>query len=332
MKMTVIASETKQSRENGCHCERSEAIPFKIMKTKKPAILIFGKNGQIGWELCRTMAPLGTIVGMDYPEIDLAEPDSICSAVRSVKPDIIVNAAAYTAVDKAESEPELAMAVNGTAPGIIAEEAGRIGAVLIHYSTDYVYNGEKRIPYVETDAANPLNVYGKTKLAGDLAVQSAGVTHLIFRTSWVYGRHGNNFLMTMLNLAREREEIKVVDDQIGAPTWSREIAEAAAQIVSRGIKDLKSFFAGHGGIYHMSAGGCGSWFDFAKGIFECDPNRRGHKLRRLLPISTKEFNSAAVRPAYSVLNNEKFFNTFGFRLADWQRQLQMCFTTLISNL
>lgn len=288
-------------------------------------ILILGKNGQIGWELCRTTPTLGNIVAMDYPEIDLANPDSIRSAVRSVKPSIIINAAAYTAVDKAESEPDLAMSINGKAPGIIAEEAKRIGAVLVHYSTDYVYDGEKRTPYVETDAPNPLNVYGKTKLAGDLAIQAAGMPHLILRTSWVYGWRGNNFLLTMLRLAREREELKVVDDQIGAPTWSVEIAKATSQIVSQGIRN-------HIGIYHMTACGYGSWFEFAKGIFECDPNRDEQKLRRLLPVSTKEFGSAAVRPAYSVLNNDKLFSAFGIRLPDWQRQLHLCFTTLIPDL
>lgn len=293
------------------------------MSKDKPTILIFGKNGQIGWELCRTMATLGRIVAVDYPEVDLANPDSIRSAIRSVKPNIIVNAAAYTAVDKAESERELAMAVNGAAPGIIAEEVKRIGAMLVHYSTDYVYDGEKRTPYVETDATNPLNVYGKTKLAGDLAINAAGVPHLILRTSWVYGWRGNNFLLTMLRLAREKEELKVVDDQVGAPTWSREIAEATAQIFSQGIGDLNGFIAGHGGVYHMTAGGHGSWYEFAKGIFECDPDRHEHKLHRLLPISTREFNSNVVRPGYSILNNEKLFGEFGLRLADWRRPLNL---------
>ena len=184
-------------------------------------ILLTGKNGQVGWELQRTLAPLGEVVAVDRQALDLANPDAIRALIREVKPALIVNPAAYTAVDKAESEPELAMAVNGIAPGIMAEEAKRLGAAMIHYSTDYVFDGTQTSPYTEKDRPNPGNVYGKTKLAGEQAIQAVGVPHLILRTSWVYGSRGRNFLLTILRLAQERDELKIVDDQIGAPTSSR---------------------------------------------------------------------------------------------------------------
>ena len=196
-------------------------------------ILLTGKNGQVGWELQRTLTTLGDVVAIDRKGMDLANPDSIRNTIRAVRPDLIVNAAAYTAVDKAESEPELAMAINGIAPGIMAEEAGRLGAAMVHYSTDYVFDGTKTTPYTEGDILNPINVYGKTKLAGEQAVQAAGIPHLIFRTSWVYGLRGRNFLLTILRLAKEWDELKIVDDQIGAPTWSRMVAEATATILAQ---------------------------------------------------------------------------------------------------
>jgi dTDP-4-dehydrorhamnose reductase len=188
-------------------------------------ILLTGKNGQVGWELQRTLATLGEVVTLDRQDLDLADPDSIRRVVREHKPNLIVNAAAYTAVDKAEEESDLAMVINGTAPGILAEEAKRLSAAIIHYSTDYVFDGSKNTPYTEEDAPNPLNVYGRTKLAGERAIQAVGAPYLILRTSWVYGMRGKNFLLTILRLARERNEIKVVNDQIGAPTWSRIIAQ-----------------------------------------------------------------------------------------------------------
>ena len=224
-----------------------------------PRILLTGKNGQVGWELQRTLAPLGEVVVLDRRQLDLSDPDQIRERVREISPDLIVNAAAYTAVDRAEAEPEPAMAVNGTAPGLLAEEAKRIGAAIIHYSTDYVFDGAKTTPYTEEDAPNPLNVYGRTKLAGEQAVQAAGVPHLILRTSWVYGMRGKNFLLTILRLAREREELKIVDDQIGAPTWSRTIAEATAQILTSGAWPV----SGASGIYHLTASGSTSWYGFA---------------------------------------------------------------------
>ena len=203
------------------------------MSIVRRKILLTGKNGQVGWELERSLQPLGQVIAFDRSGLDLASPDSIRAVIREVKPELIVNPAAYTAVDKAESEPDLAMAVNGVAPGIIAEEAKRLGAALIHYSTDYVFDGTKAEPYTEDDVPKPINVYGKTKLAGEQAVQAIGVPHLIFRTSWVYGMRGKNFLLTILRMAKEKDELRIVDDQFGAPTWSRMIAETTAQVLAQ---------------------------------------------------------------------------------------------------
>jgi dTDP-4-dehydrorhamnose reductase len=288
-----------------------------------PRILLIGKNGQVGFELHRALSTIGDIVAMDFPEIDLADADSICRAVRESTPRIIVNAAAYTAVEKAESEPEIAKSVNGIAPGILAEEAQKLGAVLIHYSTDSVYNGEKRTPYVESDATAPLSVYGRTKLMGDEAVAAVGGPHLIFRTSWVFGWRGHNFLLTMLRLSREREQLRVVDDQHGAPTWSRLVAEATAQIISQ-IKPAPWELTGDvSGVYHMTCGGETTWYQFAKAILEADPLRSEQKCKTLVPIPTSEYPTAVVRPARSVLDGTRLRTTFGLRLPDWQFPLTL---------
>lgn len=288
-----------------------------------PKILVIGKNGQVGWELCRTVATLGSMVAMDLPEIDLASPDSIRSTVRAVNPTIVINAAAYTAVDKAESEPDRAMTINGVAPGVLAEEAKRIGAALIHYSTDYVYDGTKHEPYVETDPTAPPNVYGRTKLAGDRAIEAVGVPHLILRTSWIYGWRGQNFLLTMLRLARERGELKVVDDQYGAPTWARYIAEGTAQIVAQGRGDPVGFIDSVSGVYHLTCSGGTTWFGFMKAILEADPRRHEHMVKKMVPIATAEYPTPACRPAWSVLSSVRSREVFGIQLPDWRQPLQL---------
>jgi dTDP-4-dehydrorhamnose reductase len=287
-------------------------------------ILLTGSTGQVGWELQRTLATLGEVVvagrsGMSI-HLDLAQPDSIRSAIQTVRPTLIVNPAAYTAVDQAETEPDLAMTINGIAPGIMAEAAHQVGAALIHYSTDYVFNGNQGQPYRETDQTDPQNVYGKTKLAGELAIQASGVPHLIFRTSWVYGRRGKNFLLTMLKLAQTREELSIVDDQIGAPTWSRMIAEATAQVVSQGQPHLSDWIQTRQGIYHLTATAQTSWYGFAQAIFAHTPTAP-RQLQRLLPIPTSQYPTPAQRPAYSCLDTSKFCRTFGLRLPDWESSL-----------
>lgn len=280
-------------------------------------ILLTGKNGQVGWELQRALAPLGEVVAVDRQVLDLSSPDSIRAVIREVKPQLIVNPAAYTAVDKAESEPELAHAVNAVAPGVMAEEAKRLGAALLHYSTDYVFDGGKEGAYMEEDRTNPRNVYGKTKLAGEEAVQGSGAAHLILRTSWVYGARGKNFLLTMLRLAREREELKVVSDQIGAPTWSRMIAEVSAQILAQRIGHWPEL----AGLYHLTAGGSTSWHGFASKIVELGdvPAKP-----RIVPIPTSEYPLPAPRPKNSVLSNHKLAEDFGLAMPEWGQCLQLC--------
>lgn len=297
-------------------------------------MLLVGKNGQVGWELQRTLATLGEVVAVDRQGMDLANPDSIRAVIRDTRPDLIVNAAAYTAVDKAESEPDLAMAINGIAPGIMAEEAKRLGAAMIHYSTDYVFDGSKTSPYTEEDTPNPLSVYGKTKLAGERAILAAGIPHLIFRTSWVYGLRGRNFLLTILRLAKERDELKIVADQIGAPTWSRMIAEATAQILAQSILPLAphpSLLTQYGGVYNLTAAGRTSWYGFAKAILDSMSTQGAppsslipHPSPNLIPIATPEYPLPAPRPLYSMLSSDKLNRSFGVALPAWDASLTLC--------
>lgn len=283
-----------------------------------PRIMLIGKNGQVGWELQRTLATLGRVVAFDRRQLDLSSPEQILERVREIKPNLIVNAAAYTAVDKAEEEPEIAMAINGIAPGILAEEAKNLNAAIVHYSTDYVFDGTKATPYTEQDETNPLNVYGKTKLEGEQAIQAVGAPHLILRTSWVYGFRGRNFLLTILRLAREREELRIVNDQTGSPTWSRMIAEATAQILAQG----DSILTEKQGIYNLSAGGQTSWYGFTK-IILTHNTETSLRVKKLTPIPTSEYPTPARRPAYSVLSNEKLKKVFGLTMPDWDRALQL---------
>jgi dTDP-4-dehydrorhamnose reductase len=269
-------------------------------------ILLTGRNGQVGWELQKTLAPLGELTALGRAELDLRDAARIGEAVRAANPDVIVNAAAYTAVDKAESEGDLAFAVNAVAPGILAEEAKRSAALLVHYSTDYVFDGSKPTPYVEDDAPNPLNVYGASKLAGERAIAASGCRHLILRTSWVYGPRGSNFLLTILRVARERPELRVVDDQIGAPTSSRAIAHATAQVLRPGAH----------GTYHLSAAGQVSWCGFARAILA-----RAGVATPVVPIRSEDYPTAAKRPRNSRLDCSRLRETFGVALAPWEAGL-----------
>lgn len=280
-------------------------------------ILLIGKNGQIGWELQRCLAPLGIVVAAGQETCDLTHPERIAAFVRQVKPDMLINAAAYTAVDKAEEDQAAAEAINALAPGILGQEARRLGIPLIHYSTDYVFDGIASTPYREEDPPNPLNVYGKTKRAGELAVMSSGCEFLILRTSWVYGWRGQNFLLSMLRLAAEKEELRVVNDQIGVPNWSRGIAAATAHLAA-------AWQPGQGGIFHLSCQGAASWYDFASAIFEMAPLP---KKPRLVPVSTGEFMRPACRPAYSALNSDKLAHVFALRLPFWKEMLSLAMQT-----
>jgi dTDP-4-dehydrorhamnose reductase len=282
-----------------------------------PVILLIGKIGQVAWELRRTLAPLGGLVAVDYPEIDLTDGGSIRKWVRDTSPALVINAAAYTAVDKAETEPERCQQINGVAPGILAEEAKKLGAVLVHYSTDYIFDGTKQTPYVEDDPPNPLGAYGRSKLAGDQAVVQADCRHLIFRLCWVYGARGQNFMLTMMRLAREREKLRVVRDQFGCPTWSRMIAETTALALKQvlGAPEPERFQ----GVYHLAASGQTTWHGFAEAIIGLMPEK---KCTQVEGITTAEYPTPARRPAYSVLSCEKLRRTFELQLPDWKESLK----------
>ncbi len=294
-------------------------------------ILLLGKTGQIGWELERTLAPLAPVVSLSRRELDLTDTDAIRRQVRETAPGLIVNAAAYTTVDKAEEEPVLAMAVNGTAPGVLAEEAKRLGVPLVHYSTHFVFDGRagpgpSPRPYAESDTPAPINEYGRTKLAGEQAIQAVAPAHLILRTSWIYGNRGRNFLRTIRRLAAEKEELEVVDDQIGSPTWARGVAEATAQILATGRSPAAGPGAGlaeAGGLYHLSAAGSTSWCGFAAAIVEWG-TVSGRAAPRVVPIPTSAYPTRAARPAYVVIDNSAIMKAFGIALPDWKSQLRLC--------
>ena len=293
-------------------------------------ILLIGREGQIGWELRRTLACLGEVIALDRHTaplaIDLADPQTLRAAVAELKPGLIVNAAAYTAVDLAEQDESIAFQVNAVAPGVLAEAALALDAGLIHYSTDYVFPGDGREPYRESDATGPQGVYGRSKLQGEQAIAQVGCAHLIFRTAWVYGNRGQNFLLTMLRLMREREVVRVVDDQRGSPTWSRMIAETTALAVARACDGDRFVPADRAGIYHMTCGGEATWFEFAQAI-RAEGVSRGRlpaDCARLEPIPSSQYPVPAKRPAYSVLSNERLHSTFGVRLPHWQSALDLC--------
>ena len=281
-------------------------------------ILLTGASGQVGYELRRTLQGLGEVIAPTRAELDLSDLERVREAVRTIKPQLIVNPAAYTAVDRAETEPELAFRINAEAPAVLAREARALGAALVHYSTDYVFDGTKDAPYVEDDTPAPLNVYGRSKLAGEQAIAAAGIPHLILRTSWVYGLRGKNFLLTMLKLARERGQVRVVADQFGAPTWSRTVAEISAQMLAQAVSSGPAWWNEYTGTWHLASGGQTSWHGFATAIMEaagidCD----------VQPISTSEYPTAAQRPLNSVLCCDKLAAFFP-GIPDWREGLRLC--------
>ncbi len=288
-------------------------------------ILLFGKNGQVGWELNRSLQPLGEVIALARDEADFSNPESLREIVRKIKPDVIVNAVAYTAVDKAEAEEKLAATINSVAPGVLAEEALSINALLIHYSTDYVFDGTKQGPYLETDATNPINAYGRTKLAGEVAIHATGCDHLILRTSWVYASRGHNFLLTILRLARERQELSIVADQVGAPTSARLVAEATLLCVHQSLREK------HAGVfcsdlYHLTASNSTSWHGFAEEIVELLNKRLNEKLKakNIKEILTADYPTPARRPVNSQLMLVKFENVYGAAMPDWKKTLEQC--------
>jgi dTDP-4-dehydrorhamnose reductase len=279
-----------------------------------PTILVTGANGQLGFELARLLAPCGAIVATDRATLDLADADAIVAVVRAAKPALVVNGAAYTAVDQAEREPEVARAINARAPGILADEAKKLGALLIHYSTDYVFDGAASAPYDEDAPTAPRNVYGESKLEGERAIAAIGCRALVFRTSWVYGLRGRNFLLTIRRLAAERDELRIVADQTGVPNWCRALACATRRVVDRGIGVASE----RAGLYHMSSTGSATWYEFARAIV-------GDRAKpRVTPITTADYPTPARRPAYAVLATAKFERAFGFALPSWRDALDEC--------
>lgn len=291
-------------------------------------LLLLGKNGQLGWELHRTLQTLGEVIALDYPEVNMADAYSIRDTVRRYKPEVIYNATAYTDVDKAESEPELAEAINGTGPGVLAEEARKMNTVLIHYSSDYVFDGEKGSPYIETDPPNPLNVYGHTKLNGELAIQQVGGAYLIFRTIWVYSVRGNSFVSKVLEWAHKLKVLRIVDDQIGNPTWARMLAEATTQVLAQRHNDPFGFITEKAGLYHLASSGVTNRFEWAKTILELDPRREEQTVKELLSAKTDEFPTPAIRPHFSALDCTSFQNTFNLFVYSWRLALSLA---LVNN-
>lgn len=282
-------------------------------------VLITGRHGQVSRELQLALGAEAELLVLGHEQLDLADGDAIRRQVRELKPDLLINAAAHTAVDQAESEPELAHAINASAPGVLAEEAATLGAPLIHYSTDYVFDGSKASPYVESDATGPLGVYGRSKLAGEQAIREVGGQHLILRTSWVYSLHGRNFLLIMQRLLQEREELRVVADQIGAPTWAGTIARATAELV----RHWREGRAGAWGTYHLTGQGETSWFGFAEAI-AAQLKAQGKPCARLLPIATSEYPTPAQRPANSRLDCSRLQHEWQIGLPDWHQALLEC--------
>lgn len=286
-------------------------------------ILLLGSLGQLGWELHRTLVSLGEVAAFDSSRLDLTNGEATRKLIRSIRPNVIVNAAAYTAVDQAENEPELAEAINSKGPAILAEEALSAGTALIHYSTDYVFDGKKNAPYDETDRPNPLNVYGRTKLSGEQAIRQIAKAYLIIRTSWLYSLRRNSFVNKVLQWSRQKRELKVVADQIGDPTWARTLAETTSQLLTMGHKDIASWLEERSGLYHVAGDGCASRFEWANAILSLDPRREEQIVESVAPALTTDFPTPAQRPLFSALACRRFTETFGLQLPPWKLALQL---------
>ncbi|HEY9087227.1 MAG TPA: dTDP-4-dehydrorhamnose reductase [Anaerolineaceae bacterium] len=284
-------------------------------------ILILGKTGQLGWELLRATESLGPVIALDYPEIDLSHPEMIRELIGHERPQVIINATAYTDVDGAERDAKLAMAINGYGPGFLAEEARRIKAALIHYSTDYVFDGKLGSAYTEADTPNPLGSYAQSKLAGEQWVQGVSDSYLIFRTAWLYSMRRPSFVTKVLGWARKQETLKVVTDQVSNPTWARMMAEVTAQVLAMSIPDPAGWIAEHRGLYHVAGSGHASRFEWAQAILACDPRKEEQTVRELQPALTADFPTPAERPLFSALDCSLFESTFGLYLPEWRQTL-----------
>lgn len=286
-------------------------------------ILLLGKTGQLGWELHRALAPLARLTALDFPEIDFRRPATLREIIDAVKPVVIVNAVAYTDVDGAETDPKTAEQINAEAPAVLAEAALAMGSLLVHYSTDYVFDGEKGSPYIEADSTNPLNQYGLSKLRGEQAVQAVDHPHLIFRTSWVYSFRRPSFAGKVLEWARTKETLRIATDQVGSPTWCRSLAEATALLLARLGENPLMGLSGRDGLYHLAGRGMASRYEFAKALLELDPQRDQQQMKALEPASASEFPSAATRPARTALDCTSFETAFDLQLPAWERALKL---------
>ena len=286
-------------------------------------ILLIGNKGQLGWELHRALAGLGQLTAVDLPEVDLTDEKGLRAFVWQVKPNLIVNPAAYTAVDRAESEPEVALIVNGRAPRVLAEEAQKLNAGLIHYSTDYVFDGAAQKVYTETDIPKPLNVYGQTKLSGERAIQQIGGAFLILRTSWVYSTRQGGFLNKVLQWALQEKVMRIVSDQVSGPTWCRMLAEATAHLVVMGLDDIHSWLMERRGLYHLAGSGYTNRLNWAEAIIELDPRREEQIVQKIQPTLTEDFSTPAKRPLFTPLDCSRFEDVFGFQLPDWKVGLRL---------
>ena len=296
----------------------------------RPVVLVFGKNGQVGYELARALNDISDVIACDRDDVDLTVAKEIIGKIKDVKPDFVINCAAYTAVDKAEQEPELAYRVNSDAPGIMANAAKKVGAFMIQYSTDYVFDGLKNSSYLESDIPNPVNVYGESKLAGEKAIQSAGVDSLVLRTSWVYSARGHNFLLTVLRLLKEKPELRIVNDQYGSPTWARTLAELTAHVMML-VWRKRASYEGFSRLYHVSSLGKTSWHGFAEEIYNVIRASSCNSIaidKKIIPINSGEFKVLASRPANSYLCSDKFQDDFDWVLPDWRNSLQQCMSEI----
>src|SRR5687767_13413864 len=286
-------------------------------------IILFGKNGQLGWELERSLPVLGNVFALDRATLDVCNPNAIQQTLRELKPGLVINASAYTDVDRAEKEPELAMKINALAPGIMAEMSRTLGAVFIHYSTDYVFNGRQSTPYTENDRTDPLNVYGESKLMGEESIKQAGNAYLILRTSWVYGLRGNSFVNKVLGWARKNSTLRIVDDQVSSPTWARMLAQITSLLLAQNQGNLYQNIHEQCGIYHLAGSGYTSRYEWAKQILANDPHRADQTVQAIEPARTAEFRTPATRPLFSALDCTRFEKTFGLQLPAWDSTLKL---------
>ncbi len=298
------------------------------MPANTPTIVLLGKNGQLGWEFNRCLQPLGRVIALDWPEVDFSQPDRLADQVRALKPALIINAAAYTNVDKAESEPELCGLINHQAPAALAQTAQELRAGIVHISTDYVFDGSKGSPYLESDTANPVNTYAHTKLAGEVGVRNASQAYWIARTAWLYSLRQNDFVRRVLEWSRQKETLQVVDDQIGSPTWARMLAQILTLALAAGRQDFYAHLASTAGVYHLAGDGQVSRLGWVEKILALDPRREEQKATRVLPAKTEQFPTPAARPLYTALDCGKFESVFGLRMPPWDQALALAMSGL----